>query len=101
MSFKEYASKEYVDNIYLKKEEVPRLIHDYFFLRDRSTGIEYTIFIEDGVLTSSCKINKITVTTLPTKTSYVRGEVLDTAGMVITATLENGNEIILDNSFIL
>lgn len=98
MSFKEYASKEYVDNIYLKKEEVPRLIHDYFFLRDRSTGVEYAVFIEDGVLTSSCKINKIIVSTLPTKTSYIKGEVLDTTGMVVTATLENGNEIILDSS---
>lgn len=98
MSFKEYASKEYVDNIYLKKEEVPRLIHDYFFLRDRSTGVEYVVFIEDGVLTTSCKINKIIVSTLPTKTSYIKGEVLDTTGMVVTAILGNGNEIVLDNA---
>lgn len=98
MSFKEYASKEYVDNIYLKKEEIPRLIHDYFFLRDRSTGVEYTVYIEDGVLTTSCKIAKITVTTLPNKTSYFRGDVLDTTGMVVTAILENGNETVLDSS---
>ena len=97
MSFKEYASKEYVDNVYLKKEEVSRLIHDHFFIKDKSTGAEYTVYIEDGVLTTLCKIDRIIISTLPNKLSYIRGELFDPTGMVITAIFENGDEAELVN----
>ena len=97
MSFKEYASKEYVDELYLRKEDLKNVIHDYLIFKDRSTGCTYYAYIEDGKWTTSCKIIEIKVTKLPDKMSYVKGEILDTAGMVVTAVLENGDEVIIDD----
>ena len=96
--FKEYASKEFVDEIYLRKNKVNTIIHDFITLRDITTGCTYYAYIENGIWTTSCKTKEIKVTKLPDKMKYVKGEVLDTTGMIIATILENGNEITIDNS---
>lgn len=97
MSFKEYASKEYVDELYLKKEDLRSTIHNYLIFKDKSTDYTYYAYIEDGKWTISCKIIEIKVTKLPDKMSYTQGELLDTTGMVVTAVLENSDEVIIDD----
>lgn len=98
MSFKEYASKEYVEELYLRKEDLKNVIHDYLIFKDRSTGCTYYAYIEDGKWITSCKIIEIKVTKLPDKMSYSKGSFFDTTGMIISAVLENGDEVTIDNS---
>lgn len=97
MSYKEYASKEFVDEFYLRKSDVNTTIHDVIVLRDASTGYLYNVYMKDGVLTSSCKIAEIKVTKMPDKLSYMQGEkIIDTTGLEIIAVLENGNNVVVD-----
>ena len=82
MSFKEYASKEYVN---AAKELVT--------LKDIKTGYHYAVFIENGKLSILQKVIGIEVTTLPNKMAYLEGEELDLTGMVVSLISEDGARI--------
>ena len=43
-----------------------------------------------SITVNEVQLNAIAVTTQPTKTTYITGEALDTTGMVVTATYNNG-----------
>jgi hypothetical protein len=58
------------------------------FLVTILTGI--ALGCSDNPLEDDLSLQRITVTTLPTKTVYVRGEALDIAGLVVTGTYADG-----------
>lgn len=97
MSFKEYASKEYVHEYHKNKESLKELVFDYITLTDRSNGYDYYVYVLDGELTSILKCTGIEVTTLPTKSTYTRGDVFDPTGMVVTVTYPDGSTKEVDN----
>ena len=67
---------------------------EFILLKDISTGEEFKVYVEDGVLKINSTVPKpvsINVTTNPTKTSYSVGDVFDPAGMVATVTYTDGS----------
>ena len=54
-------------------------------LVDQINGHTYLVSMRDGELVSSIGTQYIEITTLPTKTSYVDGDIFDPTGMVVTA----------------
>ena len=66
-------------------------------LRDETSGYEYIVNMQNGNLASSCKLANIQVTTAPTKTDYIDGELFDKTGMIITATYYDGTTKVIDN----
>ena len=76
-----------VDNL---AEEVTNGVKDYMYLRDIITGYVYTIRMENGDLIWYARCENIEITTLPTRTDYVVGEIFDPTGMVISAVGEDG-----------
>lgn len=59
-------------------------------IKDQVNGYNYILCMRNGTLASTCATSTIAVTTNPTKMSYVAGEYIDTTGMVISATCEDG-----------
>lgn len=96
MSYKEYASKGFVDELYLKKSDVPSQIYDFMTLRDKSTGYHYYVYMKDGALATSPIITEIKVTKAPDKVNYMQGEKLDLTGIEVVAVIESGDSVILD-----
>jgi hypothetical protein len=70
---------------------------NYIILKDIANNCEYVIKMQNGNLISVCKTSSIAVTSLPTKKSYLDGESFDTAGMVVTATCQDGTTKIVNN----
>ena len=66
-------------------------------MKDRSNGYNYIVAIDNGTLASYCAVASIAVTTNPTKMTYTAGEYIDTTGIVVTATLEDGSVVQLDD----
>ena len=65
---------------------------DYILLRDVATGDVHKVYVENGELkcdNTVVRCTGITITTMPTKTSYKVGEVFNPAGMVVTASYDN------------
>lgn len=54
----------------------------------------YPIFVSQG---ENKELTEIAVTTAPTKTSYVAGQNFETAGMVVTASYNDGSSIAVTN----
>ena len=96
MSYKEYASKGFVDELYLKKSDVPSQIYDFLTLRDKSTGYHYYVYMKDGALATSPKITEIKVTKAPDKVNYMQGEKLDLTGIEVVAVIESGDCVIIE-----
>lgn len=57
----------------------------------------YVVFGADSADSDGRILNSIAVTTAPTKTSYDVGDSVDAAGMVVTATYDDGTEAVLNN----
>lgn len=64
---------------------------DSIALIDRVNGCTYIVCMINGELTSYYGIKSIAITTLPTKTEYMVGDVFDPSGMVVTATAYDGS----------
>ena len=64
---------------------------DFTLLKDPVTGFVYIVKVENGQLVCISKCLSIAITTPPTKTQYSIGEIFNPAGMVVTATCEDGN----------
>jgi hypothetical protein len=58
---------------------------------DKENGFDYILEFHSGKLASYCACSSIAVTTLPDKTEYASGEDFEPAGMVITATCQDGS----------
>ena len=69
---------------YLTKKEM------YIPLIDSENGFTYFVSMKNGQLVSEGKITSIEITSIPTKTEYYEGDTLDTTGMIVTATMEDG-----------
>ena len=63
---------------------------DSIALIDQVNGCAYILCMREGNLVTYCITSSIEVTTMPTKTEYYSTEHFDPAGMVITATAEDG-----------
>lgn len=98
MGNKEYASKEFVDELYVRKENINLIPRDYITFKDRATGCTYYAYVDNGTWALSCKIVGVEVFALPEKMIYNQGDVFDPAGMVLAVTLENG-EVLYINDF--
>ena len=98
-SYKEYASKEFVDEFYLRKSDEKNIIRDFIILRDASTGYLYNAYIKDGILSTSSKIIEIKVSKMPDKLTYMQGEKFNPTGMEIIAIGDDGNTNIIDVYF--
>ncbi len=59
-------------------------------IKDEVTGYRYTITMHDGTLATTSAIASIQITTNPTKMTYTAGEYIDTTGMVVTGTCDDG-----------
>ena len=59
-------------------------------IKDEVTGYRYTITMHDGTLATTSAITSIQITTNPTKMTYTAGEYIDTTGMVVTGTCDDG-----------
>ena len=66
-------------------------------IKDRSNGYNYIIAMDNGTLASYCAVASLTITTNPDKMIYYAGDYIDTTGMVVTATLEDGTTLELTN----
>ena len=73
---------------YLKNIASPR---PYFMLVDDVTSYEYIVCVRNGNLISMCKTVSIAVTAMPTTTEYIKGEPFNPAGMIVTATRQDGS----------
>lgn len=113
MSYKEYASKEYVqdnleqyafkqqwettDNkkvVQINNEGVAQpqeLLFDVITMIDRISGCKCYVYVEDGKLTSSLAVTGIEVASMPTNTTYMEGQAFDPTGMVVNAILADGS----------
>ena len=66
---------------------------EYILIIDEITGEEYKIVIQNGIVKikpAVIKCTGITITNQPTKTSYNVGEVFTPAGMIVTASYNDG-----------
>lgn len=61
-------------------------------LKDIVSGYEYTVFMENGSLTSILKLAGIKITNFPTKTDYTDTEKFDPTGMAVVAIAQDGSE---------
>ena len=77
------TTKKYVDDSIVSMTNGIKLI-------DQVNGYNYIVSMRNGTLVSTCAAQSISITTNPTKISYMDGEHLDSAGMVVTATCEDG-----------
>lgn len=70
-----------------------KVLNGVRFAQDDPSGDIYLIKAggEAIKLTDAAKLSSIAVTTAPTKTSYVAGQTFDSAGMVVTATYDDGS----------
>lgn len=64
---------------------------------DQVTGNPHIITINNGNLATRSAVKFIKIATLPTKTEYMVGDYLDTAGMTIIGELYDGSSINIDN----
>ena len=96
MSYKEYASKEFVDELYFRKSDINTTIRDFLVLKDISTGFLYNVYVEDGKLSMSCKVLGIKVSKMPEKLTYMQGEKFDAVGLEVIAVLGNGESIVIN-----
>ena len=90
-SYREYASKEFVDEFYVRKSDEKNIIRDFIILRDASTGYLYNVYMKDGILSTSGKIIEIKVNKMPDKLTYIQGEKFDSTGMEVIAIGEDGS----------
>lgn len=79
-------------------EAVDRHRFDVITLTDEVNGYEYIVKMQNGTLTTVCRTDKISVTTMPTKTEYLQGESFDPTGMVVMATRQDGSTYEVDMS---
>lgn len=66
---------------------------EFILLKDISTGEEFKVYVEDGVLKINSTVPKpvsITMTKAPNKTSYHVGDAFDPTGMVVKVTYTDG-----------
>lgn len=59
-------------------------------IKDQVNNYNYILCMRNGTLSTTCAVKSISITTNPTKMSYMDGDHLDSAGMVVTATCEDG-----------
>lgn len=64
-------------------------------IKDRSNGYNYILAMDNGSLVSYCAAASIEITKNPTKMSYTAGEYIDTTGMEVTVTFEDGNTAVV------
>ena len=78
---------------YIKNK--PRVAKKYFIITDEINGLDYKITMENGNLVSALVqyMSNISITTLPTKTEYIEGEVFDPTGMVVSANYKDDSSI--------
>ena len=62
----------------------------YITLTDVENGYEYVIYMKNGNLTSVRKIERLKITTYPTKIEYVAGEAFDPSGMIVVGVYHDG-----------
>lgn len=77
------VNKKYVDDYIASMTNGIKLI-------DQVNGYNYIVSMRNGTLVSTCAAQSISITTNPTKMSYMDGDHLNSAGMVVTATCEDG-----------
>ena len=66
---------------------------NYFSLIDLDNGYTYIVQMKNGNLVTRCSVSNIEVTTMPDKVEYYVGEYINTAGMVVIGTCQDGNSI--------
>lgn len=93
------VSLYFVDSL-ANKADKKSIDKDYIALTDIENGYEYIIHMKNGNLISVCKIVSIEVTTMPIQTEYIDGEPFNPAGIVITATCQDGTTRIIDSNTI-
>lgn len=69
-------------------------------IRDSITDKRYIIMMKEGQIVSRSATRVINITTPPNNTNVIEGGVLDTTGMIVTATLEDGNIAIIENNIL-
>lgn len=73
---------------------------NYLTMKDKITGIEYFITIENGVIIYSSKLTSIEITNTPNKMTFFDDEVLGDTDIEITAYYEDGtSRIITDYTY--
>jgi hypothetical protein len=68
------------------------LSKDYIVLKDQSTGYDYMVYMDNGGLVSSIKIDRIELRALPNNTDYTVSEEFDATGMIIVSIGVDGSE---------
>lgn len=96
----EYADVKVLDRRYLPtmvESDLPDEALTYtasksnVMLRDQENGYEYLVLCKNGILETLCRCASIAITTNPSDTSYKVGENFNPAGMVVTATRQDGS----------
>jgi hypothetical protein len=73
-------------------------IYDFSTAGTKVVTVKYGDLIEEVTVTVIEKaLSSIAATTLPTKVAYTAGEVFDPAGLVITATFNDGSTLVIEN----
>jgi hypothetical protein len=80
---------------YIKNKPLVGL--DYITMRDVENGVLYTLQFVNGNLVSFCQIERIEITTMPLKTTYVIGSKFNPTGMVVSAIYADGSTKVIDS----
>ena len=83
-------TEQKADKSELEKLNTPK---NYIILIDQVSGIKYRIAVRDGSIVSYVHIEGITVTSAPTKTTYMAGEYFDSTGLVVSTVSSDGSTV--------
>lgn len=68
---------------------------NFLAMKDKVTGKDYFITIENGTIVCSSKVASIEITKAPDIMEYYEGTDLDSSGMIVTATYEDGKTSVI------
>lgn len=86
-----------MDNLSTYVDEQVNAPKSYIILADQVNGYNYVIEMRNGNLISRLPVTNIEISTQPTKTAYIEGELFDPTGMVVIASYKDGNSAVIED----